>query len=90
MITKISTDTFSKNYSALVEVFLGRDYKSFKTEQDFIDVGIDKDFFDWAIANKFIRYWKKGKCYFVGMYQRCYSDSLSLSDVNKVLGMIGE
>lgn len=84
MKTRISPNTFLENF-ALIKHF-AREKKVYKTEQDFIDVGIDQDFLDWAMANKFISYWKKGECYFVNIYGPSqYYNSSGMNDLLEAL-----
>ena len=78
--------TFLENFQILKQA--QKERKVFKTIQDFLDLNIDQDFLDWAMANKFISFWTKGDCYFVNMngsnYQ--YYNSTNLYDLFESLG----
>lgn len=74
MITKISSKMFVKNFKILRSRSISSktgclEYPVYKTEQDFLDVGIDQEFLDWAIKNNFISYWNKGEKYYVNLYK---------------------
>lgn len=86
MKTRISPKTFLENFQILKQA--QKERKVFKTIQDFLDLNIDQDFLDWAMANKFISFWTKGDCYFVNMNgSNCqYYNSTNLYDLFESLG----